>query len=93
MKKAKIGRRILDAISEEEYLRRSKLNPETVQSMTEDTAVIKDGHVYPVTKQYSDVVPGVCDCGPVLLYSRPDTIDSNDEYKEESIIDSSLYIS
>ena len=87
MKKAKIGRRILDVIDEEEYIRRSQLNPETVQAMTEDTAVVKDGYVFPVTRQYSQNVPGVCDCGPVMLYSRPEEIDTNPEYSEKSVID------
>ena len=87
MKKAKIGRRILDVIDEREFIRRSSLNPDIVASLAEDTAIEKDGHVYPVTKQYSKDVTGVTDLGKVLLYSLTDQDKSADEYKVENVID------
>lgn len=87
MKKAKIGRRILDVIDESEFIRRSSLNPDIVASLAEDTAIEKDGHVYPVTKQYSKDVTGVTDLGKVLLYSLTDQNKSADEYKVENVID------
>ena len=87
MKKAKIGRRILDVIDESEFIRRSSLNPDIVASLAEDTAIEKDGHVYPVTKQYSKDVTGVTDLGKVLLYSLTEQDKSADEYKVENIID------
>ena len=87
MKKAKIGRRILDVIDESEFIRRSSLNPDIVASLAEDTAIEKDGHVYPVTKQYSKDVTGVTDLGKVLLYSLTDQDKSADEYKVENVID------
>lgn len=87
MKKAKIGRRILDVIDESEFIRRSSLNPDIVASLAEDTAIEKDGHVYPVTKQYSKDVTGVTDLGKVLLYSLTDQDKNADEYKVENIID------
>ena len=87
MKKAKIGRRILDVIDESEFIRRSSLNPDIVASVAEDTAIEKDGHVYPVTKQYSKDVTGVTDLGKVLLYSLTDQDKSADEYKVENVID------
>lgn len=87
MKKAKIGRRILDVIGESEFIRRSSLNPDIVASLAEDTAIEKDGHVYPVTRQYSKDVTGVTDLGKVLLYSLTDQDKSADEYKVENVID------
>nr|DAP83865.1 MAG TPA: hypothetical protein [Caudoviricetes sp.] len=87
MKKAKIGRRILDVIDESEFIRRSSLNPDIVASLAEDTAIEKDGHVYPVTKQYSKDVTGVTDLGKVLLYSLTEQDKSADEYKVENVID------
>jgi hypothetical protein len=87
MKKAKIGRRILDVIDESEFIRRSSLNPDIVASLAEDTAIEKDGHVYPVTKQYSKDVTGVTDLGKVLLYSLTEQDKSADEYKVDNVID------
>ena len=87
MKKAKIGRRILDVIDESEFIRRSSLNPNIVASLAEDTAIEKDGHVYPVTKQYSKDVTGVTDLGKVLLYSLTEQDKNADEYKVENMID------
>jgi hypothetical protein len=87
MKKAKIGRRILDVIDESEFIRRSSLNPDIVASLAEDTAIEKDGHVYPVTKQYSKDVTGVTDLGKVLLYSLTEQDKSTDEYKVDNVID------
>lgn len=87
MKKAKIGRRILDVIDESEFIRRSSLNPDIVASLAEDTAIEKDGHVYPVTRQYSKDVTGVTDLGKVLLYSLTEQDKSADEYKVENVID------
>ena len=87
MKKAKIGRRILDVIDESEFIRRSSLNPDIVASLAEDTAIEKDGHVYPVTKQYSKDVTGVTDVGKVLLYSLAEQDKDADEYKVENVID------
>lgn len=87
MKKAKIERRILDVIDESEFIRRSSLNPDIVASLAEDTAIEKDGHVYPVTKQYSKDVTGVTDLGKVLLYSLTEQDKSADEYKVDNVID------
>lgn len=87
MKKAKIGRRILDVIDESEFIRRSSLNPDIVASLAEDTAIEKDGHVYPVTKQYSKDVTGVTDLGKVLLYSLAEQDKDADEYKVDNVID------
>ena len=87
MKKAKIGRRILDVINESEFIRRSSLNPDIVASLAEDTAIEKDGHVYPVTRQYSKDVTGVTDVGNVLLYSLTEQDKEADEYKVENVID------
>ena len=87
MKKAKIGRRILDVIDESEFIRRSSLNPDIVASLAEDTAIEKDGHVYPVTRQYSKDVTGVTDLGKVLLYSLAEQDKDADEYKVENVID------
>ena len=74
-------------IDESEFIRRSSLNPDIVASLAEDTAIEKDGHVYPVTKQYSKDVTGVTDLGKVLLYSLTEQDKSADEYKVENVID------
>lgn len=88
MKKAKIGRRIVDVIDQDEFIRRTTLDPESSKQMVEDTAVqAPNGMVYPVTKQYSPDVPGVTDAGPMLLYSTPDSMKQDPEYQRENIID------
>ena len=74
-------------IDESEFIRRSSLNPDIVASLAEDTAIEKDWHVYPVTKQYSKDVTGVTDLGKVLLYSLTEQDKSADEYKVDNVID------
>lgn len=88
MKKAKIGRRIVDVIDQEEFIRRTTLDPESTKQMVDDTAVqAPNGMLYPVTRQYSPDVPGVTDAGPMLLYSTPDSMKKDSEYQKENIID------
>lgn len=88
MKKIKINKRILEVIDQDEFIRRSKLSPETIQDMAEDTAVqAPNGMVYPITKQYSDQVPGVYNAGPMLLYSTPDSMKQDPQYQASNIID------
>jgi hypothetical protein len=87
MKKTKIGRRMLDVVNEQEYIRRTTMNPSATADLAEDTAIEKDGYVYPVTKQYSPIVPGVTDVGPVLLYSHPEEMNDDPEYDSKNTID------
>ena len=87
MKKIKIDRRILDVVDQQEFIRRSIANPEATKSLADDTAVeAPNGKVYPVTRQYSPNVPGVTDCGPMLLYSTPDEMNDDPQYNNENII-------
>lgn len=88
MKKIKIDRRILDVVDQDEFVRRSIANPETTKELADDTAVqAPNGLVYPVNRQYSPTVPGVTDCGPMLLYSTPDEMLEDPQYKPENVID------
>lgn len=87
MKKVKIGKSIKDVIDEQEYLRRLELNKDLVDSLSNDTAVEKDGKLYPVNKQYSDSVPNVYNAGPVLVYTMPDEYKNNEDYSTNNIID------
>lgn len=88
MKKIKIGRRILEVISQEEYIRRTQLNPENANTLAEDTAVqAPNGMVYPITNSYSKVVPGVYDMGPMLIYTTPEEMKQDSQYQSDNIID------
>ena len=85
MKKMRIGKRILDVIDQEEFIRKSEYNPEAVKELAEDTAVVKDEIVYPVMTKFSRDVVGVYDAGPLLIYSK-DIIDfDNVENLRDSI--------
>lgn len=88
MKKAKIDRRILDVVDQDEFVRRTIANPEVARELADDTAVqAPNGMVYPVTRQYSPEVPGVTDVGPMLLYSTPDGMQDDPQYQDSNIID------
>lgn len=88
MKKIKIGKRILEVIDQDEFIRRSQLDPEAAKEMAEDTAVqAPNGLIYPVTNQYSEQVPGVYNNGPMLLYSTPEEMKTDPEYQPSNIID------
>ena len=88
MKKAKIDRRIVDVIDQEEFVRRSVINPQATKELSEDTAVqAPNGYVYPVMKQYTDSTPGVYDAGPMLLYNTPEDMKEDPQYHEDNIID------
>lgn len=88
MKKIVLDRRILDVIDQEEYDRRTRLNPDSKNLMAEDTAVLApNGMVYPVTRVYTEEVPGVYDAGPMLLYTTPDGMNTNPDYQQDKIID------
>ena len=86
MKKMRIGKRILDVIDQEEFIRKSEYNPEAVKELAEDTAVVKDEIVYPVMTKFSRDVVGVYDAGPLLIYSKPEDIDLS-QYNSKDIID------
>lgn len=86
MKKMKIGRTIRDVIDEKEFIRRTNTNPDLVNALADDTAVVKDGYVYPVNRVFSNNVMGVTDYGPILRYSKPNDIDIT-EYEAKNIID------
>lgn len=87
MKKMRIGKSIRDVISEEEYIRRLKLGNDMNSVLSEDTAVEKDGHVFPVTKQYSPDIVGVTNVGPVILYSKAEEFINEPDYDAKNIID------
>ena len=79
MKKAKIGRRIVDVLDQEEYIRRANLNPEVTKELSEDTALYGPNDlIYPLQKQYSPYVPGVYDAGPILLYNQTEEMSKED---------------
>ena len=89
MKKAKIGRRIVDVLDQEEYIRRANLNPEVTKELSEDTALYGPNDlIYPLQKQYSPYVPGVYDAGPILLYNQTEEMSKEDsDYHASKVID------
>lgn len=88
MKKAKIGRRIMDVIDQQEFIRRTTANPEATKDLADDTAVqAPNGMIYPIQKQYSAAIPGVYDAGPMLIYNTPDSMKDDPQYQSENIID------
>jgi ribosomal protein S17E len=88
MKKARIGRRIMDVIDQDEFIRRSNTNPEIVKELAEDTAVqAPNGMIYPIQKQHTTAIPGVYDAGPMLLYNTPESMKTDPQYQADNIID------
>ena len=88
MKKIVLDRRILEVIDQEEYDRRTILNPDSRQLMVEDTAVLApNGMIYPVNRVYTEEIPSVYDAGPMLLYTTPEGMEDNPDYQQDKIID------
>lgn len=92
MKKILIHKNILDVLPEDEYIRRSVMSSETNKDLADETAIEKDGYVYPViipTQNMKEVpkVVGVVDCGPCLIYNKPDNIEDKNNYSANKIID------
>lgn len=89
MKKINIGRKIYDVIDENEFIRRTKTNPEIMKELATDTAVEKNGTVYPVSSAYSKDNLAVTEYakGNVLMYSNPQDFPNKDQYQSENIID------
>ena len=87
MKKAVMGRRIVDVIDQDEFIRRTKLDPESIKLMCEDTAVEgPNNKIYPVTKQYSPDSPCAYDAGPMVLYNMPEVYENLGHYQQENVI-------
>ena len=61
MRKSRIGKKIYDVVTPEEYIEADKANPEASQNLMDDTAIMDNGYVYPLNKQYSKNNPGVTD--------------------------------
>jgi hypothetical protein len=80
MKKIIIGKKIMEVISQDEYLRRREL-PEP---LFEDTCVENDGMVYPILKR-CDGNPGLTDFGDILKYTKP--VVNKENYRSDKIID------
>lgn len=88
MKKIVLDRRILEVIDQEEYVRRTILNPDSKQLMIEDTAILApNGMIYPINRVYTEEVPGVYDAGPMLLYNTPEGMEDNPDYQQDKVID------
>lgn len=87
MKKTRIGKKIYDVIDEEEYIRRCEVNPDAVKELASDTAILKGDTVYPIIPNVSDNMVGMCDCGPVLMYSNGENYPYKEDCKAENIID------
>lgn len=87
-KKIPINRMMYDVITEQEYDRRYKLNPETTRELETDFAIQNGDYVYPVqipSSEYSS--PGVKNYGPVMQYFHPKTEKEKEEYHIKNIID------
>lgn len=88
MKKIKIGKSIRDVISEEEFIRRSKYDLNSMQELSNDTAVEKNGVVFPVLKSETDESVGVYTNGIMSFYNKPnETTINREDYNSNNIID------
>jgi len=87
MKKAKVGKKILDVLTPQEYAQRVGNSKERMELMAEDTAIVQNGYIYPLNRQYSKNVPGATDYGPMIRVSHPDSMDRDSEYDAKNIID------
>lgn len=86
MKKMKIGKRILDVMDQDDFIRRSILNPQISKDLTDDTAVVSGATVYPVNTKFTRDMVNVYDAGPVLVYSNPEDV-NHEDYDAKNIID------
>ena len=93
MKKILLSKAILDVIPEKEYIRRAKIDPEINKNLSNETAIEKDGYVYPIiplpAKKQTELpnVIGVLDCGPCLYYNKPETEEDKKTYSIDNVID------
>lgn len=87
MKKVPIKKQIYDVISEDEYARRVKLNPSITKELANETAIERDGYVYPLNSVSSPDVVGVANEGIALRYSKPKTEEEKKIYSKDNIID------
>jgi len=87
MKKTRIGKKMYNVLSPEEYSYRASISKSNIEAMAEDTAILRDGYVYPIQPQYSKNAPGVTDMGVLLRYSHPECMDKDNDYKAENVID------
>lgn len=89
MKKINIGRKIYDVIDENEFMRRTKTNPDIMKELSMDTAVEKNGMVYPISPTYSKDNFAVTEYakGNVLMYSNPSDFPNKEQYESKNIID------
>lgn len=86
MKKMKIGKRILDVMDQDDFIRRSILNPQISKDLADDTAVVSGDTVYPVNTKFTRDMVNVYDAGPVLVYSNPEDV-NHEDYDAKNIID------
>ena len=72
--KNNIDKKTKNVSEENEFIRRTKTNPEIMKELATDTAVEKNGTVYPVSSAYSKDNLAVTEYakGNVLMYSNPD---------------------
>ena len=92
MKKILVHKNIFDVLSEEEYIRRSTMSAENNKDLAGETAVEKDGYAYPViipTQNMKEIpkVIGVIDCGPCLIYNKPESDEEKKTYDVGKAID------
>ena len=84
MKKMLIDKQMFNVYSQEDYVRRSLINPEAVKELAGDSAIEYEGNVYPIIPSGASMV-GVKDIGPVFKFNKPKENDTT--YSSENIID------
>ena len=89
MRKMPIGRSMYDVVTVDEYIRRTDINPEAMQAMSSDTAIEKDGYVYPIinTGVRNSTLVGVRDYGAALQFTKPSTEEEKQSHSSDNIID------
>ena len=89
MRKMSIGRSMYDVVTVDEYIRRTDINPEAMQAMASDTAIEKNGYVYPIINAgvRNSALVGVRDYGGALRFSKPETEEEKQTHSADNIID------
>ena len=89
MRKMPIGKSMYDVLTVEEYYRKKDAHPTAMAEMQADTAIERDGYVYPIISPNAkdSTAVGVRDYGPVMRYIRPETEEEKARHSINNMID------
>lgn len=91
MKKILLNKQIYDVIDSNEYFRRKELNPDDSNNLMNETAIEKDGYVYPIIAPSNnneiEKTIGVRDYGPAMQFIKPQTVEQMNDYSANRVLD------